>query len=158
MVEWFLPWFPSWCTNHWFFSGEAVTLLHHRQLLFACCCAQVWAAGCFIARKTEIVPVRCRQEQLPAQHYLCLQCWRTEGRVMAWEADHVKTELIWGSEFTFGFSWVNACVECPGAAVRCPTGGCLWHGDSGTRGCCRQGAWSGASGISMGREKGLTGG
>lgn len=39
--------------------------------------------------------------------------WR-QGHGIDWEVDQVKTELIWGSESTFGFSWVNACINAQG--------------------------------------------
>lgn len=116
MVEWFLPLFPCWCTKHWYFSGEAVTLLHCIQLLFACCWAQVGALGCWIVRKTEICASQVQTGTTPRAALFVspvLEDWR-QGHGVHWEVDQVKTELISDSEFTFGFSWVNACIKCPG--------------------------------------------
>lgn len=153
MLEWFLPLFPSWCTNHWYFSGEAVTLLHCIQLLFACCWAQVWALGCWIARKMEIHASQVQTGTTPCAALFVspvLEDWR-QCHGTDWEVDQVKTELIWDSEFTFGFSWVNACIKCPEVSLKCPAENYLCHNDSSTQQWCRQDAWSGVSGFFMGR-------
>lgn len=162
MVEWFLPLFPSWCTNHWYFSGE-VGKLSHCYTTYSCTLLAVELSYELLAvgllERLKFVQVRFRQEQLPVQHYLCLQLedWR-QGQGIDWEVDQVKTELIWDSESTFGFSWVNACIKCPGFSLKCPTENYLCHNDSSTQEWCRQDAWSGVSGFSWEEEKGLTGG
>lgn len=96
MLEWFLPLFPSWCTNHWYFSGE-VGKLSHCYTAYSCCSLAVElryelsAVG--LLERWKFMQVRCRQEQLPVQHCSCLQCWRTEGSVMALTGKLIKLKL-----------------------------------------------------------------
>lgn len=156
MLEWFLPLHKP-LIFQWG-SGEAVTLLHYIQLLFACCWAQVWALSSWIARKTEIRASQVQTGTAPCAALFVspvLEDWR-QCHGIDWEVDQVKTELIWDSEFNFGFSWVNACIKCPGVSLKCPIENYLCHNDSSTQQWCRQDTWSQV--FSWGEEKGLTGG